>query len=488
MPAITYNDFSGGLDRRLPINVQEASRLWILREAYITLGKRIKKRPGLRKVAEGLSGSYGLENVSGRLKVFIERDASFTPPLLVDAIELDVPDGFDAGTLLDVAYADIFQGYPYVVAIHQDQFNPGGGGPSIPVPAYRHHYVDTDPSTVVVDVNCPQTISVTKAASRIFATAGEVVRYCAAGNPRDWTTADDAGFLPAALQQDTKSGCTAVGTFEDALVVFFDESAQVWDVAVDPTANALRKRIKGVGIDDAPLSTAGFAKDLVFMSPYGVRSMTVTENTDRIDDTDVGVAIDTLVVPDIAVSAAIEGRVQTFGVWIPQLGQYWLVLDRGITSKVWAYTFSRSSKIACWSEYTFPVHITGIATLAGKVYLRSEDALYEVAADQHTDDGELINLEVQMAFQNAKTPGVDKQFYGGDFVFEGTAEVSYKYDPRDLGKESIPQAINGDTAPGNMIPVELVCSTVAPVFRHAADEAFELSALSLYYNPLTTAG
>jgi hypothetical protein len=35
----------GGLDRRLPVTVQDASRLWILRNAYITTGKRIKKRP-----------------------------------------------------------------------------------------------------------------------------------------------------------------------------------------------------------------------------------------------------------------------------------------------------------------------------------------------------------------------------------------------------------------------------------------------------------
>lgn len=472
MPAITYGDFSGGLDRRLPINVQDASRLWVLREAYVTLGKRIKKRPGLRKVAEGLTGSFGLENVSGRLKVFVDRGASFTPPALVDAIELDVPSWATGQTLAAVHYADIFSGFVFAVAEYS-------GG------QLAHHYVDSAPSTVITDSNNPRSRSVTKAASRVFAISGEVVRYCAAGNPRDWTTSSDAGFLPASLQQDTKTGCTAVGTFEDALVVFFPEGSQIWDVAVDPSANQIRKRIPGVGIDDAPLSTAGFAKDLVFLSPFGVRSMTVSENTDRIDDTDVGVAVDPLVVPDIVTSAAVPDRVETFGVWIPQLGQYWLVFDVGGTSRVWAYTFSRSSKIACWSEYNFPIRVAGISTLVGRVYLRSEDALYEVAADQFTDDGQLIDVEVQMAYQNAKTPGVDKQFYGADYVFEGTASVSFKYDPRDQGKESVSQAVTGDTAPGNMVPVELVCPTVAPVFRHSRDEAFELSSVSLYYHPLT---
>ena len=42
MPAVSYLAFSGGLDRRLPINVQDASRLWTLRNAYVTTGKKIK--------------------------------------------------------------------------------------------------------------------------------------------------------------------------------------------------------------------------------------------------------------------------------------------------------------------------------------------------------------------------------------------------------------------------------------------------------------
>jgi hypothetical protein len=471
MPAISYLDFSGGLDRRLPINLQDASRLWVLRNAYVTLGKRIRKRPGLRRVAAGLTGSCGLRAISGRLKVFTDRGASFLAPAQVDAIALDVPAWASGQTLAAVHYADQFSGFPYVVAGYS-------GG------AIGHHYVDANPSTVITDANNPRSISVTKAASRVFAINGETVRYCAAGNPRDWTSSSDAGFLPVGLQQDTHTGCTAVGTFQDALVVFFSEGAQIWDVATDPTANSIRKRLAGIGITNAPLSQASFANDLAFLSPYGFRSMTVTSQTDRIDDTDLGVPIDTLVVPDIATAAAQPDRVQTFGVWVHELGQYWCVMDAGATSKVWAYSYSRSSKIACWSEYTFPVRITGLATLAGKVYLRTVDELYEVAAGQYTDAGQLVAVQVQMAYQDAKAPGLTKMFWGMDCVLEGSPDVSFKYDPRDQGKETISQRITGDTRPGDLVPVELCSTAVAPVFRHAADEAFELSALQLYFNPL----
>lgn len=550
MPAITYDTFDGGLDRRLSVNVQQANKLWVLRNAYITLGKRIRKRPGLVKAAVGMSGGLGLESVSGRLKVFVDRGSSYSPPTDVDVIQLDKPPTASASSLVQVHWAEIFDGFVYVVAEYANG-------------AIAHHYVDSTPATVTItiaspgvvswashglsngrevvlsttgalptgltagtvyyvvnatsntlelsatkggaaintsgaqsgvhtataptwigDANCPNTISVTKAAERIFAINGETVRYSAAGAPRDWTTSSDAGFLPVGLRQGTKEGCTAVGTFQEKLVVFFRESSQLWSVAVDPSANEFIKRIPGIGIDDSPLSIDEFALDLCFLSPYGVRSMTVAQNVDRIDDTDLGVPIDSLITQDIATSAAQPDRVQTFGVWINELGQYWLVFDGGATSKVWAYSFSRSSKIACWSEYTFPVKFTGIATLNGKVYLRSASDLYELSAASHIDDVDLIDVEVQMAFQDAKAPGVGKQFFGMDAVFEGSPDVSFKFNPRDTSVETISQTLSGDTRPGDVIPVELVAPAVAPVFRHSKDEAFQVDAITLYYERL----
>ena len=95
MAAITYKDFGGGLDRRLPISVQDANRLWVLQNAYITAGKKIAKRPGLRLVSSGLTGSVGLEAVSGRLTVFSQVGAGYVPPEIIDAVELSAYPGVD---------------------------------------------------------------------------------------------------------------------------------------------------------------------------------------------------------------------------------------------------------------------------------------------------------------------------------------------------------------------------------------------------------
>lgn len=493
MPAITYREWSGGLDRRLPLNIQDANKLWTLKNAYVTAGKKIAKRPGLRRVTDGLSGSVGLESLDGGLCVFAVIGSSFVAPTgvvgLFNLTEYN-PVGLPVHEIKDILYAKMFQGYPYIVALHQASIPrppppPGWAsiGGTIVATVPRHHYVDTNPVTLVTDANCPHGASVTVLASRVFSTGGQVVRYCKAGDARDWTTASDAGFLPTSLQQDTKAACVAVGSFNDALTVLFEEGSQIWTINVDPTANSLRQRMFGVGTRH-PLSLAGFFRDLVFASSYGVRSLAVQENVDRVDESDVGVPIDSLLTEALARHEAVSTS-YVRGMWVPQLGQYWLLLDGGGFSRVFAYTFSRSSRIACWSEYTFPVLFTGMASQGGKLYLRTASTLYELDPSAHDDDGTLIDVDVQMAFQDAKLPGVEKQWYGADFVFSGQAEVSYLYEPSSPSKETITQLLTGDTRSGQVAPVEVCSAAIAPRFRHSAREAFSVDLVTLYFNALT---
>jgi hypothetical protein len=469
--------------------VQDANRLWTLQNAYITTGKKIAKRPGLRLISAGLGGSVGLEGMDGGLVVFSQVGSGYVPPVGVGALQLSAV-GEAPTSLVDVLAAKMFQGYSYVVAVHNTlSSRPPAPPGQVAAPGLvrrnitRHHYLDGASSTLISDANCPHGDSIAVATSRIFSIGNDVVRYCAAGSARDWTTADDAGFLSVSLQQDTSRSPTAVGTFESALVVMFEDGSQVWDVATDPTATELRSRHYGAGTVH-PQSLAGFYRDLVFASPFGVRSMSVQETVDRIDETDVGVPIDALVVPEQAAFAA-GGRRRVLGLWVQQLGQYWLIYDAGGYSRVFAYSFSRSSKLACWSDYTFPILITGVATLAGRVYVRSATSLYELDPARYTDEGTPIAVDVQMAFQDATLPGVEKMFYGADYVFSGSPSVSYLYDPRDQLRETVPQLVTGDTRAGTMVPVEVTSAAIAPRFRHAADEPFTLDMATLYFHSLS---
>lgn len=88
MAAITYKEWGGGLDRRLPLSVQDANRLWQLKNAYVSTGKKLVKRPGLRLVSADLGNSVGLVAMNGVPTVFVEEGLTFAPPAGVAAFTL----------------------------------------------------------------------------------------------------------------------------------------------------------------------------------------------------------------------------------------------------------------------------------------------------------------------------------------------------------------------------------------------------------------
>ena len=74
---------------------------------------------------------------------------------------------------------------------------------------------------------------IAKKASKIFAIKDNVVRFSKTNDARNWSEANDAGFLPVNIQQTGASLPSAVGEYQSNLVVFFADSAQIWSVDPD---------------------------------------------------------------------------------------------------------------------------------------------------------------------------------------------------------------------------------------------------------------
>ncbi|WP_312237311.1 hypothetical protein [Stenotrophomonas sp.] len=144
----------------------------------------------------------------------------------------------------------------------------------------------------VEDTNCPDSKIVVIAASKVFAGDDDIVRYSATVNPLDWTTADDAGYLPTGLQNYGANPVAAMGLYRGYIVVFNAEGFQLWQVDEDPASMAL--------VDALPLGStehhtlAPVANDLLFASPQGIRSLGVAASSTNYQAGDVGVPIDPL--------------------------------------------------------------------------------------------------------------------------------------------------------------------------------------------------
>lgn len=478
MPEITYKKWDAGLDVRQGESVADANRLRILQNAYITNGKVPKKRPALDE-AYGLGpNTHGLTQLDGKLQVFY--DVKHPQPTVPAGVQINalssVPGSPD---IRRIHYAQHFNGYLYVVAEYIDD-------------SVQHHYLDGSPDTRVTDANCPQSKLAIKRGQRIYAAKKDVVRYCKGANPRDWTPDAEpnslsAGFLPVNIQADGNDLVKALAALDTYIVVWTDDHAQLWRVDADQTTNAFQKLLY-VGARDH-YAHAGMVGDVAFLSNAGVRSIQQQSVTDNVADVDIGTAIDDLFADE-------TGEAQA--VYVRKYSQFWVWFDHTYTlpggetvngTKVYVYTLSKTSKVSAWSTYLFPERIDYVAEAYQTVFIRTGDRIsklvdrdvYKDYGNPGTEDGYGIEVLIEMPFLDFKRPGVLKQLWAADMVFQGTAEFAIKYDSRTPDRQTAWQSVSGNSRPGGLFPVEAVSTDFAPVIRHHHNEPFQLDALTFHY-------
>ena len=434
-----------------------------------------------------------------------------------------------------VHYGDVFNGKLYTAVEYADL-------------TIQHHYLDGSAGSRITDTNCPQTKGVVKVENKIWAVNGDTVRFSATGDPRDWTTASDAGFLPVGLKQRGANNSLALGQYKvNQLVVFFDDGAQLWSVDPDPANHSFTQILPGSSTQ-YHRGIAHLFQDLYFLSNFGFRSISESALISSQTELDIGSPIDSVIQALLPISPTDSPQ----AVFAPELGQYMAKIG----STIYVFTISQTAKISAWSEYLFPWAIDDIAVLDGTVYLRSGDDVYKMNATVNFDgyetgktitamasggtdittitsaahkrlSGDTVTIagttsyngtftatnittntfdiptafvaddatgtytagtpfefHIQMSFVDAKKPGVLKTWQGADSVSTGSASLSFRYDPRETTFETDPITLTSDTRPDVMTPVEVSSVSISPIIKNSADEDFQIDALSLYYENL----
>lgn len=457
MAEISYDRFEGGLDRRYNRPVGGANILWVLNNAYITTGKKIKKRPCFSAVATLEAGTAGLKAAGGVLNTFYGIGAITHANPLFKANLVAHPTLTIA--VAKAHFAEMFNGFLYTAV----EYTNGD---------VKHHYLDGTFPTYIADANCPNSKQVVKLSQKIYAARNGDVAFCATALPRNWTGVLDAGTVPASTNAAGSDRVTAVGNFNSKLAVFFSDSVQVWFVDPDPTNNALQSSSNSVGTLFSKTAQT-LSQDLVYLGKTGFRSLSVTALTNNLQENDVGSAIDKL-------RAEIADTDDPRSIYYPSLGQ--LITFNG--TRAYAYAFSRSNKLSAWSTYDFPFAIDDATVLNGELYVRSGDDVYKLDPTIFNDDGVAPLVEVEMFFQDGKAPGIEKIFIGFDLVVVGSPSIAFRYDPNDetLVTPFIP--IRGDTRPGDLYPMELCATSIAPIWQHQANEDFQIDQMLAYYEKL----
>ncbi len=86
----------------------------------------------------------------------------------------------------------------------------------------------------ISDSNCPNSKAVCIGASHIFAGDVDITSYSAAVDPTDWTSANNAGYLPTGLNTYGDNPVTVLALYRSNLMVFNAGGYQMWQIDPDP--------------------------------------------------------------------------------------------------------------------------------------------------------------------------------------------------------------------------------------------------------------
>ncbi len=339
----------------------------------------------------------------------------------------------------------------------------------------------------ITDANCPQSAVVVIAAGKVFAADNDTIRYSATVNPTDWSSANNAGFLPFGLQTYGSNPVAAMNLYRSNLMAFNSEGSQMWQLDPDPANITLRDSLPIASTHNHALQPV--ANDLIFLSSRGVRSIGIADSSTSLEAGDIGMPIDPLV--QAAMSAAPTG-VFTASTFVPALGQYWIAFENsdGLTSTVFVYTIPAVGATGTWSRYVLPFTIQQFTVMNDVLYIRSSDDVlfYDTTtsndynADTATPSRSVaFPATVQTPWLDMGNPGVNKMVTGFDFVSTGgPPSVSFGYDQANVGLYTPPFVIPADTVPGQVIPMPICAPSLSMKITYAGGAPWQIQAMNIY--------
>lgn len=351
----------------------------------------------------------------------------------------------------------------------------------------------------ITDPNCPHSKIVQIAASKIYAADNDIIRYCATVNPLDWSTKNDAGYLPYGLQTYGSNPCAVMSLYRSNIAAFNAEGFQNWQVDEDPANTTL--------LDALPIATtwnaaaAPTATDLFFLSSKGFRSVGIAATGVSLQNGDVGMPIDVLV--QAALARSIANNDPPVSTYIPAEAQFWgsfgdnYVDGVATTAEVFVYTLNKPGAPGKWSRYLFPFRIDDFTQRSDHLYMRSGNGVMRVEPGVMVDmqgatgEGGFIETPfdgvVQWPWLDMGSPGVVKQFIGFDIIGSGTPTIDVGYDQSNLSAFTTPFDVSPDTVPGMIVPLPMM----APSFSFRATykggdsgQKWQLQAVNLYFQDM----
>jgi hypothetical protein len=484
MATQAFTEFHG-LDTRRIESLSDMRTARVAKNLYLSSGRVWRTRPGTKLVARLPQETKGLYAGQGVLRTvapagYADIFNRQTPKVFFDF----VGDGtvYDRDDIAEFINAERFGAsvaagvQPYAVIRRRSTGR------------LEHYWFRDRPDTPNGGVNTRVSLpfvptgQILKLAEKLWAPdqVNGAVRFSSTEfGPSDWTTVEDAGFLPVFANAPgdhtitalsfMQSTAGALNTRQSALVVFFEDSIQIWAVDPNPINHYLTSILGGVGTENFR-SVANVYGDPVFLSREGFSSLRISARDGALDSARIGAPIERL-------TRGLDAGTVTASVWWDSKGLYLCAVG----SDIFAWRYDPAAKVQAWSQWALPYgRITDFVDFASELYFRTETGeVYRMDDGLDTDSGAAIPFDLETQFLHMGSPGAYKTFQSLQLYQTGGCDLSYRPDPTEPDMEIQVYATSGVTRPHQKVPLIAMCDSMALRFQGAG--AWELSGFAIDY-------
>lgn len=313
--------------------------------------------------------------------------------------------------------------------------------------------------------------------NKIYTTVQDYIYFSALANAEVWDPDDNtypgAGFVRLVDFSGESESLSGIASYGNYLSVFGYSTITLMQVDPDPENNQVVQIIEGTGTRYPGSIQSYGSQDVLYLDESGIRSVKARQYTDTPGVTDVGSAIDDIVISNLKdITQDQINNIQS--IIDPESGRYWICI--GDT----AYVLSAfpSAKIVAWSTYKMPFDTTDLVVSNRRVWVRADDKLYLYGGDDNNtyDSSKVV---VELSYIDFGAPTISKTLTSFDAALEGEWDVSLLLDPR---KPSLKHRVGKITETTYLSPnnsLNLKATHIAPVLISEFDGPAKISKISI---------
>ncbi len=310
--------------------------------------------------------------------------------------------------------------------------------------------------------------------SKVYRCDGSYLRFSGVNNPaqNDPASVDEpgAGFINCALNDPEGEALLSLEVYYNNMALMARLQAQIWALDPDPTQDTLSQLLR-IGVI-SPRSVVQFGTgDVLFLSDSGVRSLKAQYINLAAAVSDVGSAIDLMLIPIIRANptavAAADAVVQ------PIQGRYWLSID----NTIYVLSYFPAGSITAWSTFFPGFSIKNFALIDNRVFVMDTNNNIYLYGGVTRGEYDSCQVTVRTPHMSAESPTRFKRIKSIDVMCTGQWSISIGMTPSNTELFDLCATFTDNTYDLDKIPFAGRGSHVAAHLVNAAPGPATLAAI-----------